>query len=49
VEDNNYASLNDEKLRELKDLEEEFGYTLVAFESGAYKDDQSGISETNSL
>ncbi|WP_397536331.1 hypothetical protein [Rummeliibacillus pycnus] len=48
MEENKYASLNDEKLKELKDLEEEFGYTLVAYEAGAFKGDQPRVSETNS-
>ncbi|MFJ8264181.1 hypothetical protein ACIQ4I_19910 [Rummeliibacillus sp. NPDC094406] len=49
MEENKYASLDDEKIRELKDLEEEFGYTLVAYEAGSFKGDQPGISEMNSL
>lgn len=30
---NEYAKLNAEKVKELKDLEKKFGYTLVAFDT----------------
>ncbi len=36
MEDNKYAALNDEKLKELKKLEEKFGYTLVAYETKSH-------------
>ena len=49
MEENKFAPLNEEKLKELKDLEEKFGYTLVAFEKGTFKGNQPGISETDSL
>ncbi|MGX9136196.1 uroporphyrinogen-III decarboxylase [Rummeliibacillus sp. JY-2-4R] len=33
MNDTKYATLNEEKLKELKKLEEKFGYTLVAYDT----------------
>ncbi|WP_170061534.1 hypothetical protein [Rummeliibacillus pycnus] len=49
MEENKFASLSEEKLKELKDLEEKFGYTLIAYETGNFKGNQPGINETSSL
>lgn len=38
MEENKYASLSEEQVRELKQLEERFGYTLVAYDTGTYKE-----------
>lgn len=45
MEENTYAKLDDQKLKELKELEEKFGFALVAFETG----NQHGTNEANSL
>ncbi|MBO2537181.1 MULTISPECIES: hypothetical protein [Rummeliibacillus] len=45
MEENKYAKLDDEQLKELQELEEKFGYTLIAFDTGNDQGvNQDGIS-----
>lgn len=48
MEENKYASLSEEQLRELKELEEKFGYTLVAYDTGTFRE-QSGNRDSSFL
>ncbi|MGG0655900.1 hypothetical protein [Rummeliibacillus pycnus] len=49
MEENKYASLNEEKVKELKELEEKFGYALVAYDTDATKGSQSNNSDSSFL
>lgn len=48
-ENNNYATLDAQKVQELKKLEEQFGYALVAYETIVPLNENQATNEINPL